>query len=132
MSGLKLNGSLAIARYIDRSIIFLTARRLRSLSFSFSLLSRFRLARRRGRCHASVSTSSLRVGGHFTLWWRVKSGADVVRLKRRYTPSGNSLSTVIVDRLRHLFDACSRVSKERRFLLALLTADTPISASRAF
>lgn len=55
-------------------------------------------------------------------WRAVKSGTDDDSFKTRYKRSGNGLSTIIVDPLKHLLDACSRVSRERerRFLLAFI------------
>lgn len=66
-------------------------------------------------------------------WRAVKSGTDDDSFKTRYKRSGNGLSTIIVDPLKHLLDACSRVSRERErdvFYSHLLTADISISACK--
>lgn len=62
------------------------------------------------RCHATSYDELLSPVCNFVQvfrWRAVKSGTDDDSFKTRYKPSGNGLSTIIVDPLKHLLDACS-------------------------
>ena len=88
------------------------------------------------RCHATSYDELLSPVCNFVQvfrWRAVKSGTDDDSFKTRYKRSGNGLSTIIVDPLKHLLDACSRGferererdreidrERERRFLLAFI------------
>lgn len=64
-----------------------------------------------------VMTSYSRVVCNFVQvfrWRAVKSGTDDDSFKTRYKRSGNGLSTIIVDPLKHLLDACSRGFEKER------------------
>lgn len=54
-------------------------------------------------------------------WRAVKSGTDDDSFKTRYKRSGNGLSTIIVDPLKHLLDACSRGFEKERERAAFFT-----------
>lgn len=89
------------------------------------------------RCHATSYDELLSPVCNFVQvfrWRAVKSGTDDDSFKTRYKPSGNGLSTIIVDPLKHLLDACSHgFDREREsdvFYSHLLTADISISVCK--